>query len=212
MTAETGSGQPCYGFPVLSVDVVVPDFRFEVLNEVEAVQTAAQRIAAQVRGRAVRGIGAHGRLPQPKDGGRALNASGQFAASIQAVQAKRNKAKWMVKPVGPRTNENVKTKKRSARRRTRAMRRDKIDAFKATPGSGELDRKQIFKALGLRNVRVRTADTNAALAGILSVEPKDKRGISGNRGVYRVLEATDKTRKIGRDTLAKAIKYRLRGK
>jgi len=78
--------------------------------------------------------------------------------------------------------------------------------------SDAFETKKKGKGIKLTRMRARTADTNAALAGILSAPPKDKRAKAGNRAIYRVFEASDRYVDLGNNEANTALKYRLRSK
>ena len=209
-----GSGQPCYLDIVLKVDVLVPEFEFalEKGNEKQVLKELGERIAVLVQKRAQRGIGARGPLPKPKAGGTAYNATGTLTASIRAVQSR--KGRVTVRATGKRDKAEVGKKAKRARAKTKALRAAKLDDFlRSDPvRAAELGAKGVRRELKLSKTRVRTATTNAALVGILSVAPKDKRAINGGRGDYRVMEPNNAIRQLGRDTAAKHIKPVLKGK
>jgi hypothetical protein len=178
---------------MFKVDVEVKKLELGVRNEREVVEAMTERMLARVRERTQRGTGVDGaQLPRPKDGGQPLQRSGQLRASIGATVRETRSGVFVghVKPLGPRTD--VGNRAASAKVRTQMMRAaavigafGQISATGSTPG-----RKAKGPGIKLARVRVRTADTNAALAGILSVPPKDLRGINGDRGTYRVFVAS----------------------
>ena len=174
----------------------IPDLTLEIENEPEVVGIMARTIAEEITGRLERGRGSKGALQRPKDGGKPLIKTGELLGSIEGYPSKRDPKSWVVAPTGKRTGDEIAFKKKSARLKTKRMRQRKRDAmFMRAQRSPELmakldgmTRRQRTKMLKLSEIRFRTADTNAALAAILSVAPKDKRAKNGKRAEYRVFE------------------------
>lgn len=196
----------------LKLGVIVPKIKFEAVNETEVVAAMGAAIASDITSRALRGIGATGALPRPKDGGKPLQRTGTLLGSIRTVQSRRNKARQVVTATGKRPDkENVAAKKKRARAKTKQFRDATKSQFaKQRPRLAEkMSRREMYKLLKLKGLRFRTADTNAALAGILSSAPKDKRAKEGGRKLYRVLEATDRTRKIAKKTADRFLRYKV---
>ncbi len=196
--------------PRLAYDVIVPEFKPEILREPRTVAVMAATVSRAVKAQAARGIGAHGALPSPKAGGRAYNQTGTLVRSISAVPSKRNPKRWLVRATGARAGGKAKAKR--ARARTKALRSARVATFLASNplAAFTMGKRERRKALGLGRLRRRAADTNSSLAAILSVKPKDQRAKRGRRGVYRVLEATDRYRKMAAAAAAKYGRYRLR--
>jgi len=197
----------------LEVKVLIPDVRLLLTNDDAVLQFAANVVADEVKSRLRRGAGAHGALPRGKTGGKPLIATGRLVNSIKAVPSKRRGRKrgprgaksrtWVVRATGNRPKDEVGAKKKRARAKTKAMRHAKVAA-----NFSPLNARALRKQLKLSRLRVRTADTNAALAGILSVPPKDTRAKAGNRGAYRVFEATAHYKQLA----ARAAQGRLRAR
>ena len=178
----------------LYIDVIIPEIRAHVEKQPEVVGLMANAVKREVLRRWSRGLGAQGRLPVPLDGGRALYRSGTMIDSTRAYPSRRRPDKWVVAPTGKRPDdENVAGKKKRARAKTKRLRERKKRLFMRISGAraAAMGKRELRKALKLGKLRRRTADTNAALAGILSVPPKkgDKRG--RNRGVYRLFEPSE---------------------
>lgn len=184
-------------------NTVVPDYDLKILNEREAVAEMGEAVKTSLLRRLAFGQGSRGALPRPKEGGQPYSRTGtlvrSIAVGVNSRQRRDGEQVWqsVVRAWGDRpANENVEKKVKAARAAQRQRRAElavaltlsslggnTVDAFylrKKPTKSG-----QIFKT---GSVRVRTADSNAALAGILSVPPKDARSKKGNRGVYRVFE------------------------
>ena len=196
----------------LKLGVIVPKIKFEAVNESQVVAAMGAAIASDITERATRGIGATGALPRPKAGNKPLQSTGRFLGSIRTVQSRRNPNRQVVSATGKRpSEENVAAKKKRARERTKTMRAEKALQFAIdNPArAAAMSKREMRKELKLGRVRRRTADTNNALAGILSTPPKDKRAKNGKRGLYRVLEATDRTRKIAKKTADRFLRYKV---
>ena len=210
---------------------MIPDLEFELINPKETVRAMAVAVSKDVKKSTRAGRDAHGRmLPRPKDGGRALIRSGRFFRSIMASPAKsRNKKpaasgkkrppRYVVFAQGARDDvKDVLGKKRRARERTKQMRAAAVlgEAFGAMATgrgiSSDFKRNKKKAGISLGRMRVHVVSTNAHLAGVLSVPPKDRRGKNGRRGVYRVFEASDRYRLTARDAAVKVERHRLTSK
>ena len=197
------------------MDVLMPNYEYELKNPKETVKAMADAVSRGVSENTRKGKDAHGRrLPKPKDGGKPLYRSGTFFHSIGPVLSKtrrsRKPTKRKQKPpmfhvfaTGARPlDENVKAKKKRARIRSKEMKAAAVlgEAFGVMATGRDLNptfkRKRRGAGMSVSRIRVRAADTNAALSGILSVAPKDKRSKNGKRGIYRVFEASEQYRKI----------------
>ena len=197
---------------LLEFDILLPDLALELDGEALTVAAMASAIAAEVKSRAARGVGAQGNLPKPKDGGRPLWRTGTLIRSIEALPSARDPTRWAVRATGDRpTEERGATKVAGAKARTKALRAERVGAFIAANPTRALalGKRELRKELKLGKVRVRAADTNAALAGILSVPPRDKRAKAGGRKPARVLEANDDYRQLGARVAAAIIQPRL---
>lgn len=173
----------------------LPQLELKIVNEREMIEEVTTVLAAGIKARTEAGQGALGALPLPKSGDHAaLSATGRLVNSIQGVVQEKTKdgeTRWrgVVKPTGARpAEENVREKKFAAERKTKQLRAAVVvvTALGRWAGSSKSEGK-----VRLGRLRVRTAETNASLAGILSTEPKDPRGISGHRGLYRVFALRD---------------------
>jgi hypothetical protein len=215
----------------ISADILVPDLTFEVVNELQTVAGMAAAISQAVKAATKAGKDAHGKkMPKPKDAGskenpngKTLNRTGRLIGNITHAKKKAKKSKtgkkpqirYAVKSGGKRpASENVATKKKRARDKTKQLRAAAVlgEAFGTLSGRGissEFQRKKRGPGIKLGRIRLRTADTNAALAGILSAEPKDKRSIAGNRAQYRVFEASNRYVNIGEEKANKLMRYKL---
>ena len=202
----------------MAVDILVPDLVFEITNEKDTVFGMARAISKAVKQATAAGKDAHGRrMPKPKDAGtknnpngKPMNRTGRLLANIIPAEKKARKSKtgkkkpvkYVVKSDGKRPkSENTAAKKKRAREKTKRERAKEAPVF--NPATGRFRRSKI---------RFRTADTNAALAGILSAPPKDKRSKAGNRAQYRVFEASDQYIQLGATESNRRIKFRLRSK
>jgi len=199
----------------ISADILVPDLTFEVTNELQTVASMAAAISQAVKAATKAGKDAHGKkMPKPKDAGskenpngKTLNRTGRLIANITHAKKKARKSKtgkkapvkYVVKSDGKRPKEeNVKTKKKRARDKTKRERAKEAPKF--NPSTGRFRKSKI---------RFRTADTNAALAGILSAPPKDPRAKAGNRAQYRVFVASARYVNIGEEKANKLMRYKL---
>tara|TARA_B100000700_G_scaffold35741_1_gene34771 strand:+ start:1007 stop:1654 length:648 start_codon:yes stop_codon:yes gene_type:complete len=199
----------------ISADILVPDLTFEVTNELQTVAGMAAAISKAVKAATKAGKDAHGKkMPKPKDAGskdnpdgKALKRTGRLIANITHAKKKARRSKtgrkppikYVVKSDGKRPEEeNVKAKKKRAREKTKRERMKEAPRF--NPATGRFRKSKI---------RFRTADTNAALAGILSAEPKDKRAKAGNRAQYRVFVASARYVNIGEEKANKLMRYKL---
>tara|TARA_Y100001938_G_scaffold151201_1_gene247362 strand:- start:18627 stop:19301 length:675 start_codon:yes stop_codon:yes gene_type:complete len=211
--------------PLITADVLIPDLVFEVTNEQSTVRAMASVIARAVKKNTIAGKDAFGRkMPAPKDkgskqnpDGKALKRTGRLIAEILAHEKKRRRRKasksgkkspiaYGVKSAGKRPKkENVAAKKKRAREKTKQARAAAVlgQAF------GQLSTGQSKKKVRLSRIRFRTADTNAALAGILSAPPKDRRSKAGNRAQYRVFVASPEYQALGSQQANKTIRYKM---
>ena len=219
---------------MLKFDVKVPEYDIQIVNERATVEAMADAVKAQLVRRLAFGMGARGALPRPKSGGQPYSQTGTLAKSIGVVvsnrpaRPKKGQApvlvadRWraVVRALGDRpANENVDRKVKAARDAQTQRRATLAVALSLSLlGGNTVDpmylRKRATKSgdvFRVSSVRVRTADTNAALAGILSVPPKDPDAKKGGRGVYRVFEATDEYRAIAYRVAAGMIKARVEG-
>lgn len=204
----------------------VPDYRLVVGNELEADLAAAAQIQSNVIQRLQAGEGATGALPPTKDGRPGIR-SGELAASIGILQRERrtksgSKISVVVRPLGKRTgNTDQRSEKKETfaadvevRRRAAAQKQKALRAAVAASvlvralanGSASVAH-MLTKAgrLKVSKLRVRTADTNAALAGILSQPPKDKRAKAGGRGQYRIMQANQQDREDAAREVARTL-------
>jgi hypothetical protein len=166
--------------------------------------------------------------------GKALKRTGLLIAEISAHQKKKSRRKtsksgkkspiaYGVKSAGKRPKkENVAAKKKRAREKTKQARAAAVlgEAF-GQLGTGRAVSRSFklrsgFTSTGkartgirLGRIRFRTADTNAALAGILSAPPKDRRSKAGNRAQYRVFVASPEYEALGNQQANKTIRYKM---
>jgi len=156
-------------------------------NEPSVLQQMVGTLAPAVRGRAQRGEGVAGPLPAPKDGGRAYNRTGQLGASITgSIRQRGERYVGVVRPSGDRRDRDVGAARARARDRTKAMRAAAVLGAALQQLGAGLERTRVR----VGRIRARAVDTNAALAAVLSVPPKDPNGIKGGRGVYVVMQPT----------------------
>ena len=196
-----------------NLSVEVDKFEVVIPNEVQTVQQMARAVRKDALNRVRRGVGAVGRLPRGKTGGAPLQDTGRLLDSISVVQSKRDPTLFMVMASGKRTDAATKIKTKRLRRRARNLRRQKRKALERSGLAEYLSGSELRRATRVtRAERGRTADTNAALLGILSTAPKDKRARAGGRGIYRVLESTPRNRKIAAKAARRHMKVELRRK
>jgi hypothetical protein len=205
---------------VLEFEATVDDMELVYENEREVAEAMGQAIHQKLTTRLAFGLGAHGRLPTPNDGGKPLIRTGTAAASIGVgINEKNGKVSAVVRAFGDRPeNENVGAKVARAKRKTKEMRAATAVALTLQSLSGRsvaerFVRKKPTKSgnvFKLSSIRVRTADTNAALFGILSVPPKDPRAKNGGRGVYRVFEKTDYYMEVAAAAARRVARFILR--
>lgn len=186
----------------LSFEVEMPVLRLEILNRRALIDTMAERVAARVKARAAAGIGDTGqRLPAPKDGGKSYNRTGELVASIGHVmrQLRSGEPYAIVQPIGDR-GAHVERKAQIAAARaigralqraagvdSRAVDKEMRDQLAAARALGR-GLARIGRLAGERKWKraARRVTTQMSLARVLSVAPRDPRGVSGGRGVYRV--------------------------
>lgn len=195
------------------------------------MRAMARTVSRAVKRSTLAGFDAHGRrLPKPKDGGRALQRSGVFVRSIKMLKSKRARAvksphtgkiaipKYHVFADGVRDKKNLAKLRRLAREKTKQARAAAVlgEAFGALATgrgvSSDFTRSKRGAGIKLGKIRFRVVNKNSQIAAILSVKPKDKRAKNGNRGIYRVFEASDRYRVKARDAAAKVERHRLTSK
>lgn len=198
----------------------IPNFR-------EVMLAMGQEIHSELTRRLRFGLGAHGPLPAPKDGGRPYSRSGRLIGSIIVMErVARGQPEvgasgtpyTVVRAVGERPAHEVGNKVKKAAKRTKQLRVAAAIGFALQESVGGVVPEQFLRKkvasdgsrYKLGKLRIRTAETNAGLAGILSVPPKDKRSVNGKRGVYRVFEITDQYRRIAWDVAKATIKVELK--
>lgn len=199
-----------------------PEFELFVENETATVEVMGGAILVALKARLASGLGARDALDRPKAGGKALHSTGTLAASIAVeVVQRRGHPVALIKPTGDRpASENAGEKAKRAAAKTKTLRAAKTMALRMAASQGEkIDshwmRKKPTKSgetFKVGSIKVRAATTNAALAGILSVAPKDKRGIAGGRGVYRVFVGSNNYQRIATDAAKTIVKFGLRVK
>lgn len=182
----------------LSFEARVDELELVIVNERETVQAMGEAQRERTVTRLLSGQGATSSLPRPKDGGRAMQRSGALASSIANLLTRNRKGEWVstVRATGNRPeSENVAKKKQRAKAKTKELRAAMAVALTLQSIAGEVDSDLVRKKVGkdgshfkLSRFKVRAGETNAAIAAILSVPPKDIRGVNGGRGVYRVFE------------------------
>jgi hypothetical protein len=210
---------------MIEFDIKVPDnLRLLFENEEGAIAVAADRIRAELTTRLEKGVGARGTLPNPKDGGQAMQRSGRVLSSIGVVIKKNRKsetAQWIafVRALGDRPAQEVGNKRAAAREKQRQLRAAASIGFalaSLTAGGqaaiAKYRRKKQSKdgqAFRLGGLRIRAGLTNASVAAILSQPPVDKRARNGQRKQYRVFESNETYERIARDVLFRFGKFRV---
>lgn len=203
---------------MLKFDVHVPEFRFELADPRAASHAMGQAVRERVVARLRAGLGAKGSLPRPKDGDAPAHETGTLARHIgsfdRVSRAGRHYA--VVRAHGERpASEKAGQKALAAKARTRSLRAETRAALESRRAAGEsIAAKYLSKRTGtfkLGSIRVRTAVDNAALAAILSVPAKDKRGKAGGRVVYRIFEASPEYGSIARRVAARFVRGELVG-
>jgi hypothetical protein len=193
---------------MLKVTTYVPEMRPRYTNERETITAMTTRFLIRLKTRTIAGRGVDGPLPAPKDGGQAYNRTGTLVSGIAHVVAWKPRAgaqratfgplavsdgTWtgVVRAFGDRpANEHGTTERAqySARRRQAEARAGAaVGGFLSSLGSPVPG----LRRPRLSRIRVRTVSTNAALAAVLSVRPRDLRASNGGRAEYRVFEAND---------------------
>lgn len=198
---------------MLTVEATVAELRPVFRNARETVGAMTTRLRQRIAARTAAGQDADGPLPPSKDGNPALQrtrtllgAIGQTVkwqprASVRKTMgpARESDGDWVgvVRAFGARPAdeaEAVDRKKAAARARTQQLRVAAVlGGFlqHMNAPSSVLGRKRRGPGIRLSRVRVRTVVDNMSLAAILSVPPKDKRGIAGKRASYRVFLARE---------------------
>lgn len=189
---------------MLSVEIIVPEFRLVVENAEEVILAMGKYELAAVRARIESGQGAKGPLPVPKDGGRPLIRSGQLLASLEAKYTMPNRGLPYAEilPEGYRSDVSERRKGRTAAlRRARGALRESLRPFTARRGAaGRIGLDPMPAPMSREEVSARVKSIkgrgrvrggrNMDIAAILAYSPKDKRGRAGNRGIYDVFHAT----------------------
>lgn len=199
-----------------AVQVHIPRFVIVIANEKDTVESGCKTVAAAVKSRLARGVGSRGSLPRGRGNNKPLVQTGQFLDSVGYVihpVRRRGQAtgyRGVVRAMGARNDLGVKTKVRRAAQKTKHLRATVVlgAALSSLSGAGNSSRltgNALKKRI--RKTRVRTANTNAALAGILSQPPRDKSAKSGNRGLYRVYEVTERYTSLGYKAMKKTVVY-----
>ena len=217
----------------LRVDILVHPFTIEPTNEHETVEAMGNAVRSRLLARLRFGQGASSSLPRPKAGGQPYQRTGTLVGSIQTVMRQAGRGRvigpqqsagayaWtaVVRPTGDRPKEeNIQRKRGAAKAKTRERRTEATVAFSLASLGGNAAPSRFVRSkpnakgdvFRLSRIRVRTADSNAALAGILSVRPNDTRSKKGGRGVYRVFEATDEYRRIAAAECKRVAKFEVR--
>lgn len=210
---------------MISFKIKVPEMVLELENRDAVIEAMTAKLAASVSERTNRGEGVQGKLPQPKDGGDPLNASGSLRASIGYVMRKNKKGEpyGVVRALGPRPKDErttIRAKKAAAKKRTVELRANAQAAYKRTGRvvfRGVIGRWASARVgfdkkgkLKLGRLRVRTVTDQGSLAGILSVSPRDPNGIVGRRGIYRVFAARDSEVRDAHDIAQRSLSAKIR--
>lgn len=183
---------------MLKAEVTVPKLRPRYVNERETITAMTQRLAARIIERTRAGQGVSGALPRGKGDNAPMNRTGALLALFgAAVQERDGRVSGVVRAFGSRPAHerlSIQKKTAAARARTAQLRAAAVvGGFLRHQATGDpvVGRRSRGRGISLSRIRVRTVTNNGALAAILSVPPKDRRSINGNRGVYRVFEARD---------------------
>ncbi len=198
---------------MLTVETHVPELRPVYRNARETVGAMTAHLRKRIAARTAAGQGADGPLPAAKDGNPGLRRTGTLLGAIGETMrwvpgagarksmgpVREDDGQWVgsVRAFGDRpASEATRVDKRAAAARVRTQQlraAATIGGFLQHMQSPDsvLGRKRRGPGIRLSRVRVRTAVDNMSLAAILSVPPKDKRSINGNRASYRVFLARD---------------------
>lgn len=205
---------------MIRFDVKVPDYAFELTNELECVQAAGDALAKRITERLQAGKGARGELPAPKDGGKPAQRTGLLLSSVDVVIRWKSKAggSWtaVVTPTGDRPDAEVKRNLAAAR--TEEKRAALAFALTFQYAAGTIDKKHLRKKPTksgevLKKIRVRKergAGTNAAVAAILSQPPRDARSRAGGRKQYRIFERSPEYDALVRLVLSQVARVEVR--
>ena len=169
----------------------------ELPNERDVIELASAAISSNVKRRLSQGRGANGSLPSPKDGGHALDRTGQLKNSIGYVMrektAKGGKVvHWgVVRALGDRSDRA--TRDASSKARTKKLRAAHVIGVTMSElSSGKQSAKRGKRGnILVSSIRARSASTNGALVAILAQPPKDKRSVNGHRATYILFEENE---------------------
>lgn len=220
-----------------SATIKINDIKYVVENEEETVRAMGVAIKDTILRNLSLGRDAKGQMPQPKDtgpgenGNRPWHRTGTLARSIgvQVRQASRKvfgpqrsdkQYAWVavVRPFGDRPeSEDIQRKKRNAAAKTKSLRNEKLAKLADDHQRGNVIPSRFLRKIPSQSgnifrvgsIRRRAADTNAALAGILSQKPNDLRGKNGNRKQYRVMAPNDQSRRAAQAACRNVMRAKL---
>lgn len=189
------------------IQATVDNMTLIPVNEKAVMMELGAQLALQLKRRAKAGVSSRGgALRQPKDAGTPANPQGhaynRTGALSDSIDFKLRKRKARAGRGLSRERHivvisaygNRATGKARARRTRRS--REKTAGLRAAAIVGALFSNQTSEDFTRRygkqgrRIRVRYANTSAAVAAILSVPPKDSNSKKGSRAVYRVIELT----------------------
>lgn len=175
----------------------VPEIEIVYENELAVLDEIGAKQAESLVTRAEQGLGARGPLPRTKDGP-PMRRTGTLLSSVRHVtreDPRAGRSYVIVRAHGDRPEEERGAEKR---RRAAVRQRERRAALAVALTLGALGGQAIpaqyrrarpdarGNVLRLGRVRVRAGETNAAVAAILSVRPRDLRSSNGGRGTYVV--------------------------
>jgi len=187
------------------VEIEVDNMALVPVNERSVMTGLGPQLRKMMVSRILRGQDSRDKTTKkPKDGGRPFFRTGTLAGSITEIirpyKARKSvkfeggrvaveSQRWelVVLPAGQRM-EGLKTRQRALKRRIQGRKFGVImaAAFSESPPSRATLRKQLSK------ITSKTGTTNARVAGILSMPPADKNSRAGQRGIYRMVEMSNR--------------------
>ncbi len=200
----------------MKVEVPQFDLSVDILNEEDIVALAGAAVAANISARMKAGNGALGALPRPKDGGNALDRTGQLQNSIGFVMKSTARkdgsvSHWaIVRALGDRSDRA--TRDANAKARQKKLRAAFVigeTMAQITTGKVSTARRGLKGRLTGGHLRSRSAGTNGALVAILSNPPRDQRSINGGRKVYVIFATNDADSKTVLDICKRHGNFRL---
>ena len=170
----------------------------ELPNERDVIELASAAISSNVKRRLSQGRGANGSLPSPKDGGHALDRTGQLKNSIGYVMREKTVkdgkvVHWgVVRALGDRSDRATRDVNAKARqKKLRAAFVIGETMAQITTGKVSTAKRGLKGRLTGGHLRSRSAGTNGALVAILAQPPKDLRSVNGHRATYILFEENE---------------------